>query len=91
MIKGVNRRIVEISNTDNVFFEKAVLYIRPEKISYPQTQIEMEAKYYLNELTPHLNKIKRKRTFLNKYVIFALSFMVSLTILAYVAFYFYNI
>ena len=30
MIKGVNKQVVEISDTGNEFFEKAIFFVRPE-------------------------------------------------------------
>ncbi len=30
MIKGVNKQVVEISETGNEFFEKAIFFVRPE-------------------------------------------------------------
>ena len=33
MVKAVNKLILEINNTENEYFEKAVFYIRPEKAS----------------------------------------------------------
>ncbi|MBQ8780288.1 MAG: hypothetical protein IJZ72_01235 [Oscillospiraceae bacterium] len=44
MIKGVNRRIVEITGMKNDYFEKAVLYIRPEKYGTSDTRLELEAR-----------------------------------------------
>lgn len=53
MIKGVNRRIVEISGMKNDYFEKAVLYIRPEKSSEPIGRLELEARSTVAELSPN--------------------------------------
>lgn len=50
MIKGVNKRIVEINNPQNEYFEKAILYIRPSKQSVPQKELNIEAMDYLNRL-----------------------------------------
>ena len=44
VIKGVNRRIVEITGMKNDYFEKAVLYIRPEKCGTSDTRLELEAR-----------------------------------------------
>ena len=33
MIKGVNRKIVEINRTGNDYFEKAILFINPQKLA----------------------------------------------------------
>ena len=52
MIKGVNKRIVEISGTQNEYFEKAILYIRPNKNTVADTRIELEAHAYLGTLIP---------------------------------------
>ncbi len=30
MIKGINRQIIEITNTDNIYYERAFLVVRPE-------------------------------------------------------------
>jgi len=30
MVKGVNKQIIEISETDNYSFERAILFVRPE-------------------------------------------------------------
>lgn len=30
MIKGVNRKVIEINRPDSAYFERAVLYLRPE-------------------------------------------------------------
>ena len=31
MLKGVNKSVVEINNTDNEYIEKAILFIKPDK------------------------------------------------------------
>ena len=52
MIKGVNRRIVEITGMDNDYFEKAVLYIRPDKGSSLPARIELEARAAVGQMIP---------------------------------------
>lgn len=58
MIKGVNRRIVEISGMKNDYFEKAVLYIRPEKSTEPLGRLELEARSTVAMLSPNEEKPK---------------------------------
>lgn len=36
MIKGVNKKIIEINNTDSLYFEKAVFYLRPNVSVLPE-------------------------------------------------------
>lgn len=51
LIKGVNRRIVEITGMKNDYFEKAVLYIRPEKHGTSDTRLELEARCAAGKLS----------------------------------------
>ena len=50
MIKGVNKHIVEINNPKNDYFEKAILYVRSEKLTIPPKELSDEALNYLNSL-----------------------------------------
>ena len=50
LVKGVNKRIVEINNTQNNYFEKAILFVRSEKADSPQKELSDEAYSYLNSL-----------------------------------------
>lgn len=56
MLKGVNKRIVEINNTNNVYFEKAILYVRPDTPELSTKQLAKEAEYYLNSLCPEISR-----------------------------------
>ncbi len=61
MIKGVNKRIVEISGTQNEYFEKAILYIRPERNTVTDTRIELEAHAYLGSLMPEHDETTKSK------------------------------
>lgn len=52
MIKGVNKRVVEITSTDNEYFERAVLYVRSDKLDLPSARLEEEAREYIGRLAP---------------------------------------
>lgn len=56
MIKGVNKRVVEITSTDHEYFEKAVLYVKAEKSGTPAERLGEEAREYLGRIVP----VKRK-------------------------------
>lgn len=51
MIKGVNRRVIEINSTQSDYFEKAVLYLRPGSVDLPPKLLNDEAHAYLERLT----------------------------------------
>lgn len=61
MIKGVNRKIIEINNTDSIYFEKAVLYIRPQMSDVPNSCLSHEAALYLAEKAGTVSRQKRKK------------------------------
>lgn len=49
MIKGVTKKIIEINNTDSVYFEKAIFYLRPEMRELPDQFLRDEANRYLSK------------------------------------------
>lgn len=57
MIKGVNKRVVEITSTDHEYFEKAVLYVKADKSDTPAERLGEEAREYLGRIVP----VKRPR------------------------------
>ncbi|MBQ2823817.1 MAG: hypothetical protein IJF18_04485 [Oscillospiraceae bacterium] len=61
MIKGVNRRVVEITGMNNDYFEKAVLYIRPDKSGTSQTRLELEARCAAGQLYTAEDCVGRKK------------------------------
>lgn len=50
MVKGVNRRIIEVSSTGSEYFEKAILYIRPNCSEISDKLIAEEARCFLSSL-----------------------------------------
>ncbi|MCM1480665.1 MAG: hypothetical protein NC085_13250 [Muribaculaceae bacterium] len=52
MIKGVNKRVVEITSTDSDYFERAVLYVRADKLDLPSARLEEEAREYIGRIAP---------------------------------------
>ena len=52
MIKGVNKRVVEITSTDHEYFEKAVLYVKSDKSDVPAERLGEEARMYLGKIVP---------------------------------------
>lgn len=44
MIKGVNKQVLEINETDNSFFEKAIFFVKPEYSGFSQGRLKETAK-----------------------------------------------
>lgn len=47
MIRGVNKNIIEISDTGNDCFERAILFVRPDRIERDNDHIKRKAADYL--------------------------------------------
>lgn len=62
MIKGVNKKIIEINNPESIYFEKAVFYLRPEVMEIPQQVAEEEIERYISRLgiSSHRRKSKNR-------------------------------
>ena len=60
MIKGVNRKIVEIKSNDSIYFEKAVFYLRPEVRELPAEISKAEAEKYISSIVPEYGSYRKK-------------------------------
>lgn len=59
MIKGINHSMIELHDTGNEYYERAILIIKPEYASVQRAILEDEAKKMLKELDiPSVMKIK---------------------------------
>ncbi len=50
MIKGVNKAIIEINETGNKYFEKAILFLREDACEQSKKKLETKAKDYLENI-----------------------------------------
>ena len=55
MIKGVNKKVIEINRPDSIYFERAVLYLRPDVSEVPLYAAETETDDYFSDLS-HLKR-----------------------------------
>ncbi|MCM1132831.1 MAG: hypothetical protein NC340_05105 [Ruminococcus flavefaciens] len=47
MVKGVNKKIIEVNNPDSIYFERAVFYLRPEVRTLPDEIARREIDRYI--------------------------------------------
>lgn len=47
MLKGVNKRIIEVCETGNVYFERVLLFVRPEYSGTSESRLEKQANKYV--------------------------------------------
>ena len=50
MLRGVNRSIVEVAGSGSRYFEKAILFVRPECAGLSAGRLEAGAREYLEKL-----------------------------------------
>ena len=50
MIKGVNKYVIEVSETGNVYYDKALLFVKPEYTDIECAILEKEAKKVLKNM-----------------------------------------
>lgn len=64
MIKGVNKQILEVTNTDNPYFEKIIFFVKSEYKNTDKKMLQKEAET-LATITqkPPKSKIPKKRIF----------------------------
>ena len=56
MIKGVNKKVVEITNRRSIYFDRAVFYLKPNMSLMPEKLLSREAEELIRELAPHSDK-----------------------------------
>ena len=49
-MRGVNKLIVEIKDTDSEYFDRAILFLKPEKLGTEQSQLNESAERLLEKV-----------------------------------------
>ena len=62
MLKGVNRQVVEVVRTDNVYFERILFFVKPEYYGLGESKLREKADAAANAamLPPVTRKKERK-------------------------------
>ncbi|MDD3693645.1 MAG: hypothetical protein PHX02_07075 [Oscillospiraceae bacterium] len=62
MIKGVNRQIIEVTDTGNEYFERALLVVRPSFADTSPTRLSDEAQRFVRKAGGYTGlRLNRKR------------------------------
>lgn len=61
MIKGVNHQVIEVTETGNPFFERALLVLRPDCADAPKSLLQKEAQRLVQQADSY-TAIRRNRT-----------------------------
>ena len=67
MIKGINRQVIEVLDAGNIYYERALLVVRPEFAAAQREVLEKEARHMLGKMRAP-SAIKKKKAFLYWFV-----------------------
>lgn len=73
MLKGVSRQILEIAQTENPYFERAFLVVRPVCQDFSVEQLNKAAHKFLQQQSPYsgLKRAKQKQRLSSLFCLFA--------------------
>lgn len=86
MIKGVNKQILEVTNTENPYFEKIIFFVKPEYKNEDRKKLQKEAES-LATIAQKPPKVKLSKKRIAKIIVnsalftaagFALSFLINI-------------
>ena len=60
MVKGVNKKIIEINNPESIYFERAVFYLKPNVVTLPEAVSRSEINRFICNLEREYQKPKYK-------------------------------
>jgi len=93
VIRGVNKYIIEVTDTENKYFDKAILFLNREFSETAYQKIEKEAKKYISNIgsIPNKTGYLRKKRRLRKEVIVIGSILLIFGVLAVILALFINL
>lgn len=60
MIKGVNRQVLEVTNTENPYFERIIFFVKPEYSNTDRVKLKKEAEL-LAQTSSKPPKVRRSK------------------------------
>lgn len=51
MIKGTNKQVLEVTNTENPYFEKIIFFVKPEYVNAGGEKLKKEAQIFAKKAT----------------------------------------
>lgn len=72
MIKGVNKQVLEINETQNGFFEKAIFFVKPEYSGMSEGKLKESARNEIERAGKPPLSAREKRKGLHRALLYAL-------------------
>ena len=67
MLKGVNKHVVEVVDMENEYFEKAILFLRPDRPSADEGTLRQRAGEYIRKIQGKLGRLEAESQNIKKY------------------------
>jgi hypothetical protein len=83
MIKGVNKRVIEVSGLNSDFFDKALLYIKPEHAITPEDQLDLSARAFIRTIAPRRKSPRLAPIMITLNIIALCAIAVAIAVIAY--------
>lgn len=66
MIKGVNRQVLEVTNTENPYFERIIFFVKPEYSNTDRAKLKKEAEELAikSQKPPKIRRTRRELGYL---------------------------
>lgn len=61
MIKGVNKQVLEVTNTENPYFEKIIFFVKPEYSSEDRAKLKKKQKLLPEQQANHPKAEKQEK------------------------------
>lgn len=59
-MRGVNKLIVEIKDTENEYFDRAILFLKPDKVTAEQSELNLGAERLLQAVRSGRERRRRR-------------------------------
>ncbi len=83
MIKGINKQILEVTNTESPYFEKIIFFVRPEGQQLSEQKLKIEAEKFSSttQKPPRARKSVKDRLYVLTYALLGIGAGVALSII----------
>ncbi len=82
MIRGVNRKVIEIKKCNSDYFDRAFLLVRDDKSLSDEAMLKNSAELYLSTLTKSAPRHGRLKRALKTLALISLGFLLCLAVMA---------
>ena len=69
MIRGINRQIIEVCDTGNQYFERALLFVKPEYAGVDHKMLKAQAQNLIRGYVPPYKRLRKYKQSAGKWLV----------------------